>query len=220
MSRPLAAMLLLVLALAACGDDGARPIFDTSGTTSATLGDTTSSSTTPTTTTPATTTTLPETTTTTEPSPLDDLFTEIVEGPVAAPHDPTESGIGSSDPDAAAAIQTSVGTADLPGSLFQVFDVLGTDDRLLVVTLDQATVDAAGDEAGNTFLLAVLDSPAVGEHGITRFVFNYRGSDDAGEYVVTSTVSVQDALAAQAAGESITPYLTVQLTRDGQVVTE
>jgi hypothetical protein len=225
MNRPQAAGLLLVVALVAgaCGDSTGGPIFGSTGDTSTTtLGSTTTAAESTTTSTAAATTTeatTTEATTTTEAVPEDPVFDYLDAAPVVPPSDPPPASLGPSDAKAAFDIRNDIDAAgaSIPGVLFAVYDVLGSEDRLLVLTLDDAVVEAAGDSALDPFLIALVGSPALSDAGITRLVFNYHGTDEGGDYVLTATVSMDEVLRAADAGTSI-EGMVYQITRDGEVV--
>ena len=64
--------------------------------------------------------------------------------------------------------------------------------------------------------LAILEHPVIGELGVRQLAVNYRGVDEAGEYVFTLTESIDAVRTAIAAGGNLFDNARMQLVRVGE----
>jgi hypothetical protein len=112
------------------------------------------------------------------------------------------SDLGGADPAAAAALHSELeaGGVDLTGMELWVFDVNGSDDRLLVMDVNRGVEQVPEDSDSADLLEVLIGSPAFDESGITRFVLNFFGTDTEGGFVLTTTMDI-DALVTASAGE-------------------
>lgn len=214
--RGLLLVVLVAWAAAACGGDGefllgagetastsppatsAQP----STTTSAGVDDastTTSGSETPTTTVGSTTTT-----TTTEAIP--NLVEMVSSVELTASEEPAAGSDavlgGAPDAAAAAALTAEMEEAGigLAGIEILVWPVIGG-GTLLVFEIDDRAAGMAEDTgASDLFVGALLASPIPESAGVTRLVFNYRGSDSEGPYTFTATYPFDVFVASYAEG--------------------
>jgi len=112
------------------------------------------------------------------------------------------SDLGGADPAAAAALHSELeaGGVDLTGMELWVFDVNGSDDRLLVMDVNRGVEQVPEDSDSADLLEVLIGSPAFDESGVTRFVLNFFGTDDEGGFILTTTMDI-NALVAASAGE-------------------
>lgn len=123
---------------------------------------------------------------------------------------------GSPDGASAAAISRALEAAgfDLTGVEISVLPITGMDAALLVLdATDEAESLAAGGDGGEAFVKALLAAPEIKEASITQLVMTYRGADEQGPYVATSTISIATIEAALASGTNIGDQLKVQIDR-------
>jgi hypothetical protein len=200
--RALAVASVMMLVLSACGDDdgGLVDLGSNQGTTNSqgSGGENDGDS---------------ATTTTTQP-PIESAFDfidqfDFDDGPAVG-----AISVGPTDVAAAAAIaaEMTAGGIELTGLEFWVFDVVDSDERLLVLEADASAGEASSDPTEGDFFGILRSSPTVAEAGLTRLVVNYRDSDAEGDYVLTMTIPMQELLALDDDGD-ITPFTQVQITR-------
>jgi hypothetical protein len=194
----------VILVVAACGDGGGTGVFEGSSSTLTSgtdAGSVTSSG------------AVGTTTTTTNPLPEDGFafidFFEFDPNPT-----PPDVVVGAADFDTAHAIAGEFTAAgiDITGLEFWVFDVIGSNDRLLVIEANASAEDAASESDDGDLFGILRSSPTVAETGLTRLVINYRDSDAEGPYVLTMTMPLQELLDMGDDGD-ITAITEAQISR-------
>ena len=205
-----------LLVVTACGDDSSNPIF-------ATTGDlVTSASVAPGGTTPSggdgtsDTAGIGEATATTDPASQNPL--DIIANADFTPSgDAPRSLVGTPDTRSAAAIadDLAAGGIDLTGVEVWVFPVTGSDERLLVFSVNPAAAGLSEDPTGGNLFEVLAAAPSLPDSGITRFVLNYYDSDDQGEFVLTTTVPMDLLLDSIANDTDVSEFVEMQLMRDG-----
>jgi hypothetical protein len=155
-----------------------------------------------------------------DPSGFEAMLARLDADPSTAP--PLQASMalgGPADDDAAAGIIADVETATgaSVSGLFDlwVFPVIGSSDVLLILEVHEGAED---DSLPDDFIEALVASPSAEAAGVTMFVLLIAGSDELGDFVMTSAVRWVDARAAIIDGVDITDRISVQLTRDGRVV--
>jgi len=115
------------------------------------------------------------------------------------------SDLGASDEAAAAALHSELeaGGVDLTGMEMWVFDVNGSDDRLLVVDVNRGAEQVPEESDSADLLEVLIASPSFEETGVTRFVLNFFGTDQDGGFVLTTTMDIDAVVAASSSEEEL-----------------
>jgi len=207
--RGAATLLVISMLGAACGGGSSNGVFESPGS----QGSATSGSDTRTEPDAASTTT---TTTTTTPE-YEDVFDLIAQSDLGNPPARSSSALGSADVATAAAIAAELvaGDVDLTGLELWVFDVVGSDDRLLVIEAGAAAAGFGEDPEGGDLIEALAASPTTQEAGLTRLVINYYDTDDEGAFALTMTLPMELLLGEVDEEVDISQFLDIQVVRVG-----
>ena len=211
--RGAATLLVISMLAAACGGGSSDGIFESPGSQgSATSGGETETA-------PSGDTgTEPDaasTTTTTTTPEYEDVFDLVAQSDLGDPPPRSSSALGSADVATAAAIAAELvaGDVDLTGLELWVFDVVGSDDRLLVVEASAAAAGFGEDPEGGDLIEALAASPTTQEAGLTRLVINYYDTDDEGAFALTMTLPMELLLGEVDEEVDISQFLDVQVIR-------
>lgn len=116
--------------------------------------------------------------------------------PYTPPNTP-DAAVGLANEEAAEDIAKSLQRAglDLRGTSVSVFHINGTDQQLLVFTVDTATATAMSNALSTTanqrnFAKAVVDTPVVKKAKISRIAMDLTGRDAQGRYTVSMTMTM------------------------------
>jgi len=152
--------------------------------------------------------------------PEETLFNQIGAAAAAAAGTPaSESALGSPDFAAAATIAADLfAEIDSTGLKVLVFPVIGSEEVLLVLEIDGAAIDQDAEATDFDLFAFLATDPSVSDAGITRIAFNLNTSDEQGEVVITTTVSVA-AIREAAANDTDIPddAVVFQVLRNGVV---
>jgi hypothetical protein len=115
------------------------------------------------------------------------------------------SNLGGADADAAATLHAELeaGGVDLTGMELWVFDVSGSDGRLLVIDVNRGSEQVPEESDSADIFEVLFAAPSFEESGITRFVLNFFGTDQDGGFVLTTTVDLNALLEASASQEEV-----------------
>lgn len=123
------------------------------------------------------------------------LFVDPLDDPSSIPPwdepvDPLYEGLsGGPDEESTAAFAVVLADTGLDPTGIEawIWPVIGSDDVLLILNIDDIAVGLLDDEEAVVKLWETLLSPVLEDAGVTRLVMNYRSTDDQGPFTLSAT---------------------------------